>query len=697
MEQVVATDALEIKRAFIPAPENPDDWPVWREQLVKYRQDVLPQLGPIKIDLDAQSWAASCYAQGFIMLWDHELIDHDTGQWKVDSLLDRAEREFGGYDMVVLWCNYPLSGVDTRHQLAYYDELPGGRDALRAAVARFHARGVRVLIDHKPWVLGTPEGFATMEEAFVDLVKFCDLDGIYLDCSAGPEEDFRQMLEESVGRERVFISEAPARTEPFGDEIGSWQQFCDDSAAPGVHRNRWLNQRSIVYETRRYFYDPIQEIQRGWMNGAGQVIWENVFGYWAEYSPRYKTWLRLMLPALRRYGAFFQLGEWRPHLGGGKYPHMFVSEWRLNDQILWTIVNRRNHAIERDALKLPFYHGCRYFDIISGEEFPILEEIADENLVKVGGTIEREGIAGIVAVREVTSEFSAFLAAQRSRMAEADFSAAPWEGEHRKTTLVHRLRPVQATARKSSVPENMIALPNYEGWMVTRYRMRECGYIAGAVDEKHVYDGFEKTLPYSRWVKIENVALDAQPVTNMQFAEFLQASNYQPADQRNFLKHWTDRHPPTGKERHPVTYVSLEDARAYAAWAGKKLPREEEWQLAAQGLEKRIWPWGGTEWDSNRGNSGSEGTTSVDAFPNGRTPDGIWDLSGNTWDMTESERTDGHTRYQILKGGSFYEVKNSHWLFDTGAQPADWGAKHILLCDGWDRCATIGFRCAVDL
>jgi gamma-glutamyl hercynylcysteine S-oxide synthase len=194
---------------------------------------------------------------------------------------------------------------------------------------------------------------------------------------------------------------------------------------------------------------------------------------------------------------------------------------------------------------------------------------------------------------------------------------------------------------------------------------------------------------------VRDVAIDAFPVTNADFAAFLLASGYRPADPRNFLKHWIDGVPPSGYERHPVVNVSRADARAYAAWTGKRLPSEEEWQAAAQGLERRTWPWGGTGLDPFRCNHATTGTTAVDAFPEGCTPEGVWDLCGNVWELTESERSDGHTRYHILKGGSWFHVANSHWLFDTGAQPADWGAKHLLLCEAWDRCPTIGFRCAL--
>lgn len=696
MEQVIATDSEALRKAFLAAPENPAEWENWRTRIRTWAEEQRARLPSPLYDLEAQSWASRCYSQGFLMLWDHELIDHATGAWKVDAVLDRAERDFGGYDLVVLWNNYPLSGVDDRHQMAYFDLLPGGRPALRRAVARFHERGVRVLVDHKPWVPGMPPGYTSVEEAFADLVRECDLDGIYLDCSDGPDDAFRTLLAEKAGKHRIFVSEAPARLEPFGHEIGSWQQMTDDSAAPGTYRNRWLDRNHLTWECRRYFHDPIRELQRGWMNGGGFVIWENVFGYWADYSPRCRSWMRLLFPAQRRFADWFIKGEWEPLTDGSSHRGLFLSRWTLDGQALYTAVNRRGHALEKSLLRLPSAPGCRWVDLISGAELAVLEDSA--GMTSLGGILARDGLAGFMAIPEANpdSGMEEFLHQQRMRFASADWEVRPWPGEHRRTPLQHVLRRVIPTARQPEVPPGMIRVPDYEGWMVTRYRMRECGYIAGAVDEKHVYDGIHRTQPYSRQAVVRAVALDRQPVTNSDYHRFLQASGYRPHDPRNFLQHWVDGRPAPGREKHPVVYVSRTDAEAYARWAGKRLPTEEEWQRAAAGPEGRAWPWG-AEFDPARCNHASSGTTPVDAFPSGCTPDGFWDLSGNVWEMTAGERSDGHTRYQILRGGSWFHSSNSGWLFDTGAQAADWGAKHILLCDAWDRCSTVGFRCAVDL
>jgi formylglycine-generating enzyme required for sulfatase activity len=177
--------------------------------------------------------------------------------------------------------------------------------------------------------------------------------------------------------------------------------------------------------------------------------------------------------------------------------------------------------------------------------------------------------------------------------------------------------------------------------------------------------------------------------------EFLQATKYVPEDPVNFLKHWNDGNIPEGLEEHPVVYVSLEDARAYADWAGKRLPSEKEWQYAASGNEGFDWPWG-HEFDSTRCNNASGNTSAVDAFRKGKSPFGVMDLTGNVWQFTADVYDNGTYYFVILKGGSHYNSTASWWYVKGGPQPNYWHQQLLLVSPSFDRNSTVGFRCVRD-
>ncbi len=71
-------------------------------------------------------------------------------------------------------------------------------------------------------------------------------------------------------------------------------------------------------------------------------------------------------------------------------------------------------------------------------------------------------------------------------------------------------------------------------------------------------------------------------------------------------------------------------------------------------------------------------------------------MCGNVWEWTESERSDGHTRFAIIRGGSWFRAEGSLWYVPGGPQPCTTHTKLLLLAPGLDRSATIGFRCAAD-
>jgi formylglycine-generating enzyme required for sulfatase activity len=192
--------------------------------------------------------------------------------------------------------------------------------------------------------------------------------------------------------------------------------------------------------------------------------------------------------------------------------------------------------------------------------------------------------------------------------------------------------------------------------------------------------------------------MDKYPVTNAQFKTFLDAAHYRPADGHNFLKHWSNGTFPAGSANKPVIWVSVEDAREYAKWAGKRLPREWEWQYAAQGSDGRVYPWGNS-WDPTAVPAPDTGRTmaapsDVGAHPNGSSPFGVQDLIGTVWQMTD-EVLDEHTRNLILKGGSQYQPQGSHWYFPQAYKVNEHG-KFLMIAPGKDRSGAVGFRCVRD-
>ena len=168
--------------------------------------------------------------------------------------------------------------------------------------------------------------------------------------------------------------------------------------------------------------------------------------------------------------------------------------------------------------------------------------------------------------KNLGADFQDFLRQQASLNARAD---QDFKTPQRAT----QLRPVTRTKRRTSVPAGMVEIPATTVDLRIEMRARECGFYESMPPGEHGFAGSYRfqSGEFRRRVSLPRFAIDETPVTNVQFAEFLKATAYQPKHPENFLRHWTDGAPPAGKEDHPVVYVDLDDARAYADWAGKRV------------------------------------------------------------------------------------------------------------------------------
>jgi formylglycine-generating enzyme required for sulfatase activity len=682
---------LEPDKNIIPAPADPAEWPAFREALDQWRDETRARLkydGTL-YDRPEFAWSTGNFSCCFLMLCDQTFYDAASGRYTVDAFLDHGLREFGGYDSVVLWHAYPRIGVDERNQFDFYRDVPGGLPGLRDVVHQLQRRGVKVYIDYNPWDTGTRREDKPDLEALVDLVQALDVDGIFLDTMARGAAEFRARLD-AVRPGVILEGEGAVPLENIYDHHASWAQWFSDSDVPGVLRHKWLERRHMQHQIKRWDYDHSGELQSAWMNGSGMMVWENVFGSWVPWNARDRSTLRSMLSIQRRYRAIFCGEDWTP-LVPCQQPGVYASLWQGQGLRIWTLVNRHAEPARGELLRVPDLPEVRYYDLVAGR---LVEAPAATGVAALSGTIPARGVGCFVAGTDTNlgEDFQAFLRQQAERIARAEQDVTT---PRRET----RLRPAAPCKPLAQVPAGMVEIPAADVHLRIEMRARECGFFDSMPPAEH---GFASSYQFQvgqfrRRVSLPRFAIDETPVTNARFAEFFQATAYRPQHPENFLRHWTDGKPPAGKEDHPVVYVDLDDARAYAVWAGKRLPTEEEWQYAAQGPNALKYPWG-NELAANRANGGEAGgTTPVTAFPAGRSPFGCYDMCGNVWQWTESERSDGRTRFCILRGGSYFAAQGSNWYVDGGPRPTDFATKFLLMWPGLDRCSTIGFRCAVDL
>ncbi|MDA0335089.1 MAG: SUMF1/EgtB/PvdO family nonheme iron enzyme [bacterium] len=167
-------------------------------------------------------------------------------------------------------------------------------------------------------------------------------------------------------------------------------------------------------------------------------------------------------------------------------------------------------------------------------------------------------------------------------------------------------------------------------------------------------------------VNVPTCYFDAYPVTNQDYREFVNCTGYKTPI------HWQRGSYPTGLARHPVVNVSYHDAKAYAEWMGARLPTEAEWEKAARGTDERLYPWGNRFVDDRCNSNGVVGTTlMVDEYPLGRSPYGVWDMSGNVYEWCDDYYDEDYYKYspstnprgpeggqeRVIRGGFFSETR----------------------------------------
>jgi len=686
---------------LIPAPHAADQLDHWRNELQQWKDSLLTDLhyDDSYYTKPEYLWASKSYATFFLMASDISLYD-ENWNYNIKGCLSKYEKKYGGVDQVLLWATYPQLGFDNRDQYAFYRNLPGGVVALKKLCDELHAMGKKLFIAYNPWDNTARINGKNDEAELIQLVHEIGADGIFLDTISGVK-GFRKKLNEA-GSNIIFQSEISPDPAMLPEIHQSWFELplwydpmrnMEYDEVPYVIRSRWLEQRHLVFHLSRWSHEQTNVIQNAWLNGCGIIIWENIFGTVNELNPRDRTLLASMLPVMRRYTDFFTHGKWTP-LSPTQLYRTYASLWELENKKLWTIINKQEESVAGKILEIDHMAGTKYFDLIKGKE---AKTIIINGKAKIYLDLKPRMVACILAMDEKdrTADFDSFLSTQAQMETNASF-------DYSYQLPKHTLTPIAPTTLyiKTGLPGGMINIPvpadSFE--MQIHFRQRECGfYPADGVTDISYTMALDQPGVALKKIKLHNFAMDETPVTNAEYAAFLRATHYQPKFSGNFLKNWVNGNPPEEIKTKPVTWITIDDAREYAKWRGKRLPTEEEWQWAAQSADKGLlYPWGNI-YDSTLCNHGQTGnSTDVKQYKKGRTFHGLYDMCGNVWQFTESERNDGHNKYCILRGGSWYITHASGWNADQGPQPTNFASKYLFTWPGLDRCATVGFRCVVD-
>lgn len=675
----------------IHGPAVGEDNAAWLRTMHEWRQTRRAELRyeGSQYDRPELAWAQRSFIQTLVMVEERYLYDPATGRYTVDRYLDDLESRYGGIDSVLLWHVYPNAGIDNRNQPDLLHDLPGGLPALRQMVADFHRRNVRVFFPVMPWDVGTrPEGVPLQVAAVRDM-QAIGADGIFGDTMEGVGREFRT-ASDAGGHPLVLEPENPLK------DLGTvaWNNlswgYWEYQLVPVVSQYKWLEPRHMVHVCERWAKDRTHELQSAFFNGVGYESWENIWGIWNGFTPRDAEALRRIAMIERALPELLTSSEWQPHFPTVQAAAgVYASRFSRAGQTLWLLVNRSDNDSAGIQLSVPAAADTRFYDLWHGVELPP----AAGATASLRFEIERRGYGAILAIEgdRLSEQVLSLLPRmhERANTRLADLSAQ-WQ------CLPQKMVDIPRTAPAKVAPEDMVLVRG------GKYRFQVSGVeIEGGdgpgVDVQYPWED-QPGRRHDREIEVAGFYIDKYPVTNAQFKRFLDASGYKPADEHNFLKDWHDGTYPKGWDRKPVTWVSLEDARAYASWAGKRLPHEWEWQYAAQGVDGRLYPWGNDpdpaalpEHETGRE---LRPPTDVDAYPRGASCWGVMDLVGNVWQWTD-EYVDEHTRAAVLRGGSYYWPSGSNWYFPQNTR-LDQHGKYLLMAPSKDRSAMLGFRCVVD-
>ena len=690
-------------------------------------------------------WIRKAYVMHLIMAWDKEFYDYETGKFNLTSFVERGKKLYGGDDVFCIWPTWPTLGVDQRNQFDMYRDLPGGLNAIRALADTLRKSGTKFFIAYNPWDESTrSEGHL---QGLADLISETSADGVVLDTKGESSKELQEAADK-VKTGVIMYSEGMAVPKDMTG-IVSGRVHNALYYPPMLNLNKLIRPDFAIFRVAEVYKEPIQrEYAVAFFNGYGTEINQFPPGH-PDYEEKQYEYLGKTSRILRENTENFTDGKLTP-LIETLHDSIWVNQWQTPAKTIYSIFSLKPEGFKGKLFKVDVKPNHHVVDLWHHKELKILADgyvevetnSFDNSLIGTNNEGNVDCIAILPKIIDTKLEGNTLslhaskgtaikvwagdpsyskepltlsisnqqiLLHEKFGRYEGKFVVQLFEQDLLLDEVIFHVVPgtprlvsqKETTPTESKAPMGMLKIPAGKFLYKTTHGDAFIPYPTEGLDQTYDMNSFY---------------MDKFPVTNIQFKNFMESTSYQPNDPTNFLKHWINGTIPKGEQSFPVVYISYEDAKAYAAWAKKRLPSELEWQYAAQTTLLNEWPWKQqkpatrkeqfvTETltvtaiegiDPKHTNLGDGKPFAVGSYNKGANPHGLQDLVGCVWQLTHDVYESGSYRYIIMKGGSYFKPSSSWWYVQGGPRELHYRQALLRVSQSFERNSTVGFRCVKD-
>ncbi len=697
-------------------------------------------------------WIRSCYAINLMMCWDKRFYDYKDGSFHVKEYLEKMKKLMGGYDVYCIWPTWPALGMDQRNQWDMFRDLPGGYPKLREISDICHNEGSHFFLSYNPWD-GSTRASDKKFDGMTTITKELNIDGFVLDTQGGSSKTLQDAAD--AARHGVVMYSEGMAVPVNMQGIVSGRVHNALYYAPLLNLNKLIKPDFAIFRVADEAHEPIRrEFNMSFFNGYGTELNSFSPGKFEWSEDQLKYWGSLLIIQRANSNNFLQ-SSYLP-LVPTTTDSIYVNKWPTKDKTIYTIYNLHPAGYSGNLFEVEPKVGTHFVDLYHNEELNVntlngkhyipvkldafniyelgtnnestisavaqLPEILSIDLHRTGLTFSaKTGTkiliwAGTPSYQNKPKEYGiqekTITIPEAFEGCEGKFVIQAFDGTTLIDECIIHIIPgsailsshPQTTEEADKAPKGMVVIPS--GIFSCKEYRRGDSFITYPED----------LTKKDEKVHMKKYFMDQYPVTNAEYKKFLDATRYQPSDTTNFLKNWKNGNIPQREEKFPVVFVTLEDAKSYALWAGKRLPTEMEWQYAAQTEKGNEWPWiqktpvkrvedfitptlsvfkmEGIE--KGRCNLGDGKLYNVGKYPNGKNAYGLCDLTGCVWQLTNDEYDNATYRYIMVKGGSYFLPSSSWWYVQGGPRENNFRQYLLRVSPSLDRKATVGFRCVKD-